>query len=64
MTFQEKLAEIIREIENMDDFEVETMLFENPYSEKTKETALLYDIERGVAIALHLAEKYNIDKEL
>jgi hypothetical protein len=64
MNYQEKLEEIIRETDNMDIDQIKEEIETMPYIEKSKVACFLWGFEKGIKVALHLAEKYKINGKL
>lgn len=64
MNYQEKLEEMIREMDNVDELTLEYFMQDNPYEEKNNENSFLWGLEQGIKLCLNIAEKSNINGEL
>jgi len=65
MNYQEKLDEIIREIGDIDEATLEDFLEEkNITLGMSQETVFVLGIEKGLEIALKLAEDFGVNKKL
>ncbi len=65
MDYQEKLDEIIREIGDIDNVTLDDFMNEKNFDiNMSKELTFILGMEKGLEIALKLAEDYNVNKEL